>query len=60
MKTFDEYVDSIVDATKWHSDLTDAEITAERDAMRVRVVEDLENHLPPAVLKRYRSQGVPG
>jgi len=56
MTKFEAYVEQVIAVTNFHSDLTTDELKAERDAMRVRVAEDMEKSLPQSVIHRWKSE----
>jgi len=61
MKTrFDAYVEEVLDTQKWNEQLTAEEINAARDAMRERLIADLEagKFMPTSIVRRWKLETV--
>jgi len=61
MKTrFEAYVEEVLDTQKWNEQLTAEEINAARDAMRERLIADLEagKFMPTSIVRRWKLETV--
>jgi len=61
MKTrFEAYVEEVLDTQKWNEQLTAEEINAARDAMRERLIADMEagSFMPASMVRRWKLETV--
>jgi len=57
---FEAYVEEVINTQKWNEQLTAEEIKTARDAMRERVIADLEagKFMPVSIVRRWKLETV--